>query len=621
VALAAYLSGKYDGLGFALHVRPGENAEVLIAVDLDHCRNPKTGVIDDWARKIIDALNSYTEISPSGEGIRILLRGRLPQHGRKRRNFECYCDKRYVTVTGQHIAGTPLAIESRSAEILAVHKQLWPEHHQPKINASAQPTVGTAADLSDLELVEKAKKAKNGAKFTALWNGDTSGYSSASEADLALCSYLAFWCGPNSSDRIDALFRQSGLFRSKWNRPDYREQTLQRALDGRTDFYEPRGNGFRSNNGPQQGAGQTSAEAKSFQLGSLTLRPGKPRQTASGKISVPVATWKDGMAVYPFSLSTTASSRKEARRVLSSQFLKEDAEASEKIDSTLISILAWAGEELQKNPATNAGPTIREIVKKSVPDDWCLTHRVDRGAWSEARQDVVTRSDFVSYTPNALLEAAAGAADVPRDEQGRASRVDLLRLVETELKILWADLIAGLPLARDADLPATSAAAAAFRNAIIRLWTRTQTFEVVKAKENSTTDVASRASLISRVHSQVTRFRHEVRHERPRWIPIQHAFDAWWRPWIDVEGNENILLAMRWRLVEQAGVQLPGVVDQESLTELGKRFGVLQDPPPGIPAVLSGGKARLGVLSLSLAQELIEEPMEAPETNPREPGE
>src|SRR5262249_37629517 len=56
-------------------------------------------------------------------------------------------------------------------------------------------------------------------------------------ADLALCNYLAFFCGPGSEERIAELFAQSGLFRPKWQREDYRRRTIAKALDGRTEFY------------------------------------------------------------------------------------------------------------------------------------------------------------------------------------------------------------------------------------------------------------------------------------------------------------------------------------------------------------------------------------------------
>ncbi len=51
-----------------------------------------------------------------------------------------------------------------------------------------------------------------------------------------MCSLLAFWSGPEP-ERIDALFRQSKLYRDKWERADYRDRTIQKALEGRTEFY------------------------------------------------------------------------------------------------------------------------------------------------------------------------------------------------------------------------------------------------------------------------------------------------------------------------------------------------------------------------------------------------
>ena len=101
-------------------------------------------------------------------------------------------------------------------------------------------TVDNPAVSNFPELIEKAKNAKNGAKFTALWEGLTDGYDSQSEADLALCCLLAFWTG-GDRDRIDRLFRQSGLYREdKWGgREDYRERTINAALEQTTEFYDP----------------------------------------------------------------------------------------------------------------------------------------------------------------------------------------------------------------------------------------------------------------------------------------------------------------------------------------------------------------------------------------------
>jgi putative DNA primase/helicase len=88
-------------------------------------------------------------------------------------------------------------------------------------------------------VVRKASSASNGERFDRLWAGDTSDYGSHSGADLALCGMLAFWTRGDAV-RTDALFRQSGLYRTKWDRDDYREKTIAEALSGKTEFYRSR---------------------------------------------------------------------------------------------------------------------------------------------------------------------------------------------------------------------------------------------------------------------------------------------------------------------------------------------------------------------------------------------
>jgi hypothetical protein len=54
---------------------------------------------------------------------------------------------------------------------------------------------------------------------------------------LALCGMLAFWTGGDNA-KMDTLFRQSGLYREKWDREDYRDRTITEALNGKTEFYQ-----------------------------------------------------------------------------------------------------------------------------------------------------------------------------------------------------------------------------------------------------------------------------------------------------------------------------------------------------------------------------------------------
>jgi putative DNA primase/helicase len=58
-------------------------------IDLDKCRDPETGTIEEWAQEIIISLRSYTEISPSGRGVHIIVRGKLPPEGRRKGALRC----------------------------------------------------------------------------------------------------------------------------------------------------------------------------------------------------------------------------------------------------------------------------------------------------------------------------------------------------------------------------------------------------------------------------------------------------------------------------------------------------------------------------------------------------
>jgi putative DNA primase/helicase len=119
--------------------------------------------------------------------------------------------------------------------------------------------------LDDQELIDRAMSARNGADFTRLWNGDSQGYPSRSEADLALCNMLSFWTGRDAG-RIDSLFRASGLMREKWERDDYRTRTIDAAISATTDVYTPAATGAPS----PLGASASTATASTSKSRTLT---------------------------------------------------------------------------------------------------------------------------------------------------------------------------------------------------------------------------------------------------------------------------------------------------------------------------------------------------------------
>ncbi len=193
-------------------------------------------------KEIIGELDSYTELSPSESGLHIIVKGKLPPGPRQKGFGGEHCGVglydaqggRYLTMTGARVHGNGIVAE-RSAELQRIHARLFP----PKL-AKAKTKAETGAALADDDLIERAGKARDGGKFARLWDGQWKGdYASPSEADLALCMKLAFWTGRDAG-RIDALFRRSGLMRDKWDRDDYREATIGKAIEKTTEAWTPK---------------------------------------------------------------------------------------------------------------------------------------------------------------------------------------------------------------------------------------------------------------------------------------------------------------------------------------------------------------------------------------------
>lgn len=95
------------GIGFVL-----TEDDPFVIVDIDECRDPQTGNLEAWADWIVLDLHSYTEVSPSGRGLHVLVRGALTENERYLRNVrpEMYDTEQFFAVTGQHVVGTPRAI-------------------------------------------------------------------------------------------------------------------------------------------------------------------------------------------------------------------------------------------------------------------------------------------------------------------------------------------------------------------------------------------------------------------------------------------------------------------------------------------------------------------------------
>jgi putative DNA primase/helicase len=93
-AIAALRTGRYDGIGYVF-----SSGDPYAGVDLDDCRDPATGELEDWAAEIIRDLDGYAEVSPSGRGVHIIVRGKAPN--RRRGRVEAYSERRFFTMTGR----------------------------------------------------------------------------------------------------------------------------------------------------------------------------------------------------------------------------------------------------------------------------------------------------------------------------------------------------------------------------------------------------------------------------------------------------------------------------------------------------------------------------------------
>lgn len=235
--------GGWDGIGYVLS--PDDH---LVGIDLDHCRNPKTGRIAKWALELIDQIKSYTEVSPSATGIRIFMIGKLPDTGHKRTlppdfgdgaAIEIYDKSRFLTLTGHRLKQSPVCIMRRQRVINKILVEYFPI--KPAVPAPVNPQ---ALAITDRAVIDIAGAARTGREFAELYFKGRSlnpRDSSDSGADYALIKQLLFFSQGNR-EQAERIFSASALgHREKWNkREDYRRRTIDAALSRMTGgFYTP----------------------------------------------------------------------------------------------------------------------------------------------------------------------------------------------------------------------------------------------------------------------------------------------------------------------------------------------------------------------------------------------
>lgn len=198
----------FAGLGFVL-------GNGFAGVDLDDCLDDD-GKLHPAAAEVVAALDSYTEVSPSGRGLKVFLKADLGDREGHRTgktgwggDVEVYWADRYFTVTGQHWPDSPQTVEDRQEALADLHTRFLARADTP---SPVTPSVPLTTDVADL--LEVAFRASNGAKVKALF--DEPGRDGGSEGDAALCALLAFYSGGDAG-LLERLVRASNRVRPKWD--------------------------------------------------------------------------------------------------------------------------------------------------------------------------------------------------------------------------------------------------------------------------------------------------------------------------------------------------------------------------------------------------------------------
>ena len=238
-------SSEYNGLGFFLE-------KPFVGLDIDHVSDQNPGKI----KKILDIVeNTYVEKSQSGDGYHAIFKGFKPENTpNKKSGFEMYDHERFFALTAD--LKTLPQIDSFDGEKMRDLVDLtvgFKKDNPVPINPA-----GTGNDLSNDDIINRILTSSQAQDFKELYAGNIADYESPSNADLALCNILAFWTN-HDAQKIDSIFRQSKLYRSKWDSKrgatTYGEMTIQKAIEGTP-------NGFESNRDRKLNISFTEAKPK-----------------------------------------------------------------------------------------------------------------------------------------------------------------------------------------------------------------------------------------------------------------------------------------------------------------------------------------------------------------------
>ena len=232
--------GKFDGVGFVM-------PEGVFLLDVDHVEQE-----DPLFASVRDLFPTYLEGSPSGKGYHFYGKvdlNRIPKvwDGENSRwkldgsyytknsatGLELYIGgltSRFATYTGDVVSATDDVTDCTDAVLTFLDKYMRrPAERTSFAKLDTDRFIKFSEDQIP-EILDSLYNQRNGEKFRALFkDGDIGSYGSPSEADAALCAMVAFRTGPDP-EMIDAIFRESALYRDKWDRADYAAATINAAI-------------------------------------------------------------------------------------------------------------------------------------------------------------------------------------------------------------------------------------------------------------------------------------------------------------------------------------------------------------------------------------------------------
>lgn len=245
---AAAAAVDYAGIGFMFA------GSGYIGIDIDNRPEEldayRNGDYSTIFGQMNESLQTYMEFSQSGNGVHFIGRGTLPDKDFKNSEvgIEMYTGARFFVMTGNLC--TEYVDIADITETVKPYYERYRTKSKSKASTPAEQIPLQPCTSSAQEVIDRASRSRQGQKFAALYAGDTTGYNSNSEADMALCNMLAFWC-QGDLQLMDEIFRSSGLMREKWDRKQsgttYGAITLQKAIDGLSAVYretEPSDSGY-----------------------------------------------------------------------------------------------------------------------------------------------------------------------------------------------------------------------------------------------------------------------------------------------------------------------------------------------------------------------------------------